>query len=123
MYTKGKITYSDAGYILRDGVNLGYSLENTSESLTELEIDLEEMEIRGITAVCPSSGASWCIQGTYSELKSRIIHERYSDEEELAILLNREESEEKEAEYQKLQAWRLYARNVARKILDLCGED
>ena len=123
MYTKGKITYSDAGYILRDGVNLGYSLLDPSESVTELEIDIEEMEIRGITAVCPSSGASWNIQGTYSELKSRIIHERYSDEEELAILLNREESEEKEAEYQKLQAWRLYARNVARKILDLCGED
>lgn len=123
MYTKDKITYSDAGYILRDGVNLGYSLENTSESLTELEIDLSEMEIRGITAVCPSSGASWNTIGTYSEIKSSIINSRYSNDDELAILLNREESEEKEVEYQRLQSWRLWARNVARKILDLCGED
>ena len=54
----------------------------------------------------------------YKGIKTSIVKVRYSLDDQLAIICNRESGEEGDEEtYQKMQKWRDFASDTARKIL------
>lgn len=52
----------------------------------------------------------------YGSVKTAIIQKRYSMSDQMAIILNKEDSEEKAELYQKMQMWRDFAAYFARRI-------
>lgn len=55
----------------------------------------------------------------YGAVKTAIIQKRYSMDNQVAIMLNRENSTEAESLYQKMQMWRDFASLFARKVMEL----
>ena len=53
----------------------------------------------------------------YKGLKSAIIKVKYSNDDQIAIILNREDSTEDEVRYQEMQRWREFAADVAKKVV------
>lgn len=57
----------------------------------------------------------------YGSVKTAIIQRRYSNDDQLALMLNRENSEESESLYQKMQEWRNFAAYFARRVTAIKG--
>ena len=58
--------------------------------------------------------------GTYADYKKAIIQKKYSNDDQIAIMLNKDSGEEIDLlAYQKMQEWRDWASLVARKILEI----
>ncbi|MDE7465021.1 MAG: hypothetical protein K2M59_01150 [Muribaculaceae bacterium] len=53
----------------------------------------------------------------YGEVKREIIRMRYTNDDQMAIILNREDSEEDAEAYGKMQLWREFAAEVARAVI------
>ena len=51
---------------------------------------------------------------SYADIKKRVIKSRYTDDDQIAIILNKDESEEDAMYFQKMQEWREFASEVAR---------
>ena len=56
---------------------------------------------------------------SYAEWKTKIIKWRYSNDDQIAILINKDDSEEDIIKYNRMQEWREYAAKLARKIINL----
>lgn len=54
----------------------------------------------------------------YAAVKERIIKSRYSNDEQIAIMLNKDIGREGSVYYQKMQEWREFATEVARIVED-----
>lgn len=55
----------------------------------------------------------------YADVKTAIIKSRYSDDDQMSIILNRDKGEEKEVLYQKMQEWRDFAGYIAKTVNNL----
>ena len=53
----------------------------------------------------------------YKGIKAAIIKVKYSNDDQIAIILNREDSQEDEARYQEMQRWREFAAGVAKIVV------
>lgn len=51
---------------------------------------------------------------SYADIKKRVIKSRYTEDDQIAIILNKDESEENAMYFQKMQEWREFASEVAR---------
>ena len=51
---------------------------------------------------------------SYSDIKKRVIKSRYTEDDQIAIILNKDLSEEGAMYFQKMQEWREFASEVAR---------
>lgn len=56
---------------------------------------------------------------SYGSVKTAIIQKRYSTSDQMALMLNKEDSEEKAVLYQNMQSWREFASLFARKVMEL----
>lgn len=53
---------------------------------------------------------------TYASVKTSIIKSRYSDDDQMALILNKERSEEDAVFFEKMQEWRNFAGYIAKDI-------
>lgn len=53
----------------------------------------------------------------YADVKTAVIKSRYSDDDQIALVLNRDKSPEKELLYQKMQLWRDFAADIAKAVV------
>ena len=51
---------------------------------------------------------------SYTDIKKRVIKSRYTEDDQIAIILNKDLSEEDAMYFQKMQEWREFAAEVAR---------
>lgn len=58
-------------------------------------------------------------QLSYGAVKTAVINRRYSNDSQIALMLNRENSEEAENLYQRMQLWRDFAAHFAKKVMEL----
>ena len=124
MYRKGNIIYSEAGKYLRFKSFIALQFVGVEEEdITEEELDISKVEIRGSTAIVDrgvlrinmeSADKAW--------LKPYIISLRYTNNDQMGVILNREDSEEGEMLYQKMQEWRRFADSLCKAILDKTNE-
>lgn len=122
MFTKGNMVYADAyKYLRHKNKNIiALSFKGSTDDFEEVEMTSPiEVETDGDMlfferrkfAIIPD-------RMEYAAIKERIIKSRYSNDEQIAIMLNRERSEEDNVLYLKMQEWREFAAEIAGKNLE-----
>lgn len=122
MYKIGNKTYADAGYYLKRGSSVGYSFEDNDVSIEEIVCNLEDMHFNGSIILWSNNKLAQRVlkNGVYGDYKKAIIQKKYSNDDQIAIMLNKDSGEDIDIlSYQKMQEWREWASTVARKILEI----
>lgn len=117
MYTYKNITYSDAGKYLVYKNQIGFQF-HASEDIMEYDINLDDLYIKGNTAYYNGGTLAQNIikNGSYGDYKSAIIKKRYSNDDQIAIILNKDDSDEDLMRYDKMMQWREFAAELSKKI-------
>lgn len=131
MYTIKETCYSDAGKILKryNGerlVAVGYSFKvDEAHTIQEESIDLSTIERISDSSikVLTKNGSVVMIgnntKRTYGDWKTIIVKWRYSNDDQIAIMLNKDESEEDLEKYNRMQSWREWASTLSEAIINL----
>lgn len=122
MFTKGNITYSEAFKYLRHKEHnsvLMYTKDSPENYIEEeftlplkVEVGKKEITIGGYFIVSIKDFS-------YSAIKMAVIKMRYSNDDQIALILNKDSSEEDAFLYQKMQEWRELASYVSKKVIEL----
>lgn len=120
MFTKGNMVYADAyKYLRHKNKNIiALSFKGSADEFEEVEMTLPiEVEKEGNMLFWEGRKFA-AIPGEmeYASIKERIIKSRYSNDEQIAIMLNRERSKEDNVLYLKMQEWREFAAEIAKKV-------
>lgn len=122
MYTDRDIVYSDAGKYLKAGNRYAYQFPSTVNNVEEIEDTLTGFVRKG-SIIEWENGLrviSVIKDGNYESYKTKMIKTRYSNDDQLAIILNKDSGEEEDLiAFQRMQEWRDYAASVARKIMEV----
>ena len=114
MYQIRNKVFSEAGYILIGNNKKGYQFEGKPSDFIEEKINLNDMAIRGeyveYSGILQYIGES----PTYEQLKRDMIKRRYSNDDQIAIILNGDTDA-----IQKMQEWRDWSTKVATKIIEI----
>lgn len=118
MYTIKNITYAEAGKFLTGSSASGFNAPERLGPFEERVLDLSELTV-GDKFICFDC-IRWINPGihTYADAKKYVICKRYSNDDQIAIILNKDNSEEDAIAFQKMQEWRDWASAVAHKIMD-----
>lgn len=121
MYRHKDTIYADAGYILKGEGVIGLVIPDTGKTLVE-EL-LPEFTIQDGYFVMPPY--RWNIKDvqTYSDAKKWAVQLRYSNDDQIAIILNKDDSAEDLLVYNKMQEWREWSSLVAHKILEIISQE
>ncbi len=117
MYKVDDILYAEAGSFLK----------HRSRNMVGLALRGEESEFVEVPFARPlnarlehgrlSWGGMFCLRigpaRTYEEVKTAIIKTRYSNDDQIAVMLNRERSEAHAEAYRRMQQWRSFAAMLA----------
>lgn len=117
MYTiKGK-TYADAGHVLQKHGIIAWQ-DKESSDYVEQHLDLENLYINGNFVKIDGVVTRLPNTLTYASLKTHFIHLRYTNDDQIAIILNKDDSDEDAFVYNKMQEWREWCGNLAKKCLE-----
>lgn len=120
MYKQRNKTYSDAGKYLKCGNRVAYEFGETASEITEAADTLAGFtKVGGMITWSNGFRAIKVIEnGTYDDYKTKMIKARYSNDDQIAIMLNKDSGNEEDAlAYQRMQEWREYSAKVAKEIM------
>lgn len=118
---KNKI-YADAGYVLKYKNKVAFNFRDVDiKNVSEIVINLEDMFVKN-NLIIYSNGLLREIKSckTYDEWKSKFVHKQFSNDDQIAIMLNKDDSEEDRLLYNKMQEWRRWSGELAKKIMEIC---
>lgn len=121
MYTIGNWTFTDAGCYLKRGSIIAYFFEDNGEEIEEIEATVDDMHKVGSIVLWSEDKLAQRIfkNGAYADYKKAIIQKKYSNDDQIAIMLNKDSGEEADLlAYAKMQEWREWASIVAKKIME-----
>lgn len=120
MYFEKKLVYSQAGKYLKKGKHYAYQFALNEDVIEEYDLDLSDLTIEGKFAFfnnrlfAQKIGKNW----TYGDYKKDIIKKRYSNDDQIAIILNKDDSEEDLLRYKRMLEWREFASKFAKLIME-----
>ena len=131
MFTKGNKVYADAGKYLvsKDrriiALNITGSIDDYDEEEINSPLDIEIKDgliyYQNRKLICAPEIMD------YAGIKTKMIKLRYSNDDQLALILNKDNSEEDTELYNKMQEWRewsgTFAKLVMSKIEETTAED
>lgn len=120
MFTKNNTVYADAYKYLKHKERnvIALSIQGSAEEYEELPMNNPlDIEVSGGMIFWNNRRfANIPVRMDYAGVKSSIIKSRYSNDDQLAIILNKDESEEERMYFEKMQEWREFAAYVAKSI-------
>lgn len=124
MYKVKNIVYSDGGKLLISDKFKGYSHVGNLEDFIEIEINLNlatiENNIITFDDLAPIYINETNSKYSYGDWKAHIIKTRYSNDDQIAIMLNKDSGDEEDIlRYNKMQEWREWSSQLAHKILEI----
>lgn len=120
---KNKI-YADAGYILKYKNKVGFSFEGVDQKdVLETKINLENMQIFGKFVVYSEGFRDYISCTDYGDWKKKLINKQFTNDDQIAIILNKDDSEEDLLLFNKMQEWRIWSGNVAKRIINLLNNN
>ena len=124
MFTINNTIYADAGNILIGDNKVGYQFIGKESEFKEQKIKYDDINIKGSFIKYDNGRLLEHIprQPSCGYFKSRIIKKRYSNDDQIAILLNKDSSEEDLLKYNKMQEWRDWASILAKAFMDKINE-
>lgn len=113
----GNKTIADVGkYLIASDGRRGFALAN-KEDVTFDEYELEtSVEIRPYNSVC--IGRVFQVKVT-EDLKRDLVNLIFSNDNQIAIILNKDDSEEDKAMYDFMQLWREWFGSLTKKIKEV----
>ena len=109
--------YADAGFILLGSNKRGYQFKGETSEFKEKRITLDDMRIEGNLVFYGDVVQSLPKVVDYPTLKADMVKRRYSIDDQIAIILNKDESDEDRLRYDKMQEWREWSARVATAVL------
>lgn len=128
MYTKNDRIYADAGYYLVCGTSIGRNLlDDGLGDVSEVKIKLDDMKIiqtpDSKMAVCSDGKINFSVPSelTYDSIKKSIINGTFSSDEQVNIILNKDNDEEAKKSYERLLDMIDFAEKVSKLICPMVG--
>ena len=121
MYKIRDKVYAEAGYILVGSNKKGYVFQGEIDEFTERSITIDDMKVEG-NFLLYSNGLILernYPNLTYEEHKARIVKRLFSNDDQIAIMLNKGRSEQDDLVFEKMQEYRDWAGTLAKKIVAL----
>lgn len=119
---KNKI-YADAGCVLKYNNKVAFSFEDVDmKDVLETKINLENMRKSGNFVVYDGL-KDRITRLDYGRLKSKFINKQFTNDDQIAIILNKDDSKADGIKYQKMMEWREFASLFAKKVLEVCSYD
>ena len=118
MFTKGNTTYSEAfGFLRHKRFNMvTLQTKENADDFNEEPFTLPlKVAVEGKTV---KFGGYFIVRVKnldYGTIKAAVIKMRYSNDDQMALILNKDSSDEGTMLYQKMQEWRDFAAEVARQ--------
>lgn len=121
MYKVRNKVYADAGSLLIGKNKRGYVFLGELKEFSEKAIRLDDMRIEGQFLVY-SDGLIREIYNpnlTYEQLKAKYVKRLFSNDDQIAIMLNKDRSEEDAELFGKMQEWRDWCGVLAKKVISM----
>ena len=126
MFTKGNKVYADAGKYLvsKDrriiALNITGSIDDYDEEEINSPLDIEIKDgliyYQNRKLICAPEIMD------YAGIKTKMIKLRYSNDDQLALMLNKDNSEEDTELYNKMQEWRAWSATFAKLVMSKIEE-
>lgn len=121
MYKIRNKVYAEAGSLLIGKDKRGYCFLGELKEFSEKAIRLDDMRIEGQFLVY-SDGLIRELYNpnmTYEQLKAKYVKRLFSNDDQIAIMLNKERSAEDAELYDKMQEYRDWCGLLAKKVVSL----
>lgn len=122
MFKKGNKVYSEAGSYLKstDGKIIGLNLYDNLEEFEEVEISEPlDIKVQGNLITINDKFLIFPQSLDYASIKVALIKSRYSNDDQIALVLNKDLSEEDLMYWQKMQEWRDWSSEVATQVMEV----
>lgn len=118
---RDKICAGAGCYLVHKTKNvIGLSVPAARYSVDDFdEVSFGTLDVRVHNGMVSWGGGKFCNRPkvmTYAGIKTSIIKSRYSDDDQIALMLNRERSAEDAALYDEMQRWRDFAAAAAKAV-------
>lgn len=121
MYKVRDKVYADAGKILIGKNKRGYSFVGAPSDFTEADIIISDMRVEGQFLVYSNGMVveMYDKKATYESLKAKYVKRLFSNDDQIAIMLNKGRSEDDDMLFEKMQEWREWCGVLAKKVLTI----
>lgn len=121
MYKVRDRVNADAGHILIGENKRGYSFLGEVSDFSEKAIRLDDMKVDGQFLVY-SDGLIrelYDPNATYEQLKAKYVKRLFSNDDQIAIMLNKDKSAADAELFDKMQEWRDWCGVLAKKVISM----
>lgn len=121
MYKVRNKVHADAGHILIGKNKRGYSFLGEVSDFSEKAIRFDDMKVDGQFLVY-SDGLIrelYDPSATYEQLKAKYVKRLFSNDDQIAIMLNKDKSAADAELFDKMQEWRDWCGVLAKKVVSL----
>lgn len=121
MYKVRNKVYADAGSILIGNKKVGYVFLGELKEFSEKAIQLDDMRIEGDFLVYSNGRIRELYNPnmTYEQLKAKYVKRLFSNDDQIAIMLNKDRSAEDAEIFNKMQEYRDWCGTLAKKVMSL----
>lgn len=121
MYKVRDKVYADAGKILIGKNKIGYIFKGEILDFTEEDIIISDMKVDGKFLVYSNGMVveMYDKKATYESLKAKYVKRLFSNDDQIAIMLNHGRSEDDDMLFDKMQEWREWCGVLAKKVMTI----
>ena len=121
MYKVRNKVYAEAGSLLIGKNKRGYSFLGELSEFSEKAIRLDDMRIDGQFLVYSDDliRELYNPNMTYEQLKAKYVKRLFSNDDQIAIMLNKDRSAEDAEMFDKMQEYRDWCGTLAKKVISL----
>jgi hypothetical protein len=121
MYKVRDKVYADAGKILIGKNKIGYIFKGELSDFTEEDVIINDMKVKGQFLVYSNGMVveMYDKNATYEALKAKYVKRLFSNDDQIAIMLNHGRSEDDDMLFDKMQEWREWCGVLAKKVLTI----
>lgn len=120
MYTIKNKIYADAGYVLKYKNKISFSFKDVDQKdVLETKINLDDMQIKGRFVTYSNGLKDYISCVEYKDWKKKWVNKQFTNDDQIAIMLNKDDSEEDLLLFNKMQEWREWSGKIAKEIVRL----
>lgn len=123
MYKVRNKVYAEAGSLLIGKNKRGYVFIGEVSDFSEEAIRIDDMRVEGNFLVYSNERIRelYNPKMTYEQLKAKYVKRLFSNDDQIAIMLNKERSTEDAELFDKMQEWRDWCGVLAKKVVSLAN--